>query len=88
MDPRFDPSCGPAADLAAMGSVAAGSVAVGLDAGERPAVRQRLLKRQRFLPATRRRQTRSWAGGFDFSPWSKPHRGGLHLVKPADLSKL
>jgi hypothetical protein len=41
MDPRFDPSCGPAAaDLAAMGSVAAGSVAVGLDAGERPAVRQ------------------------------------------------
>jgi hypothetical protein len=42
MDPRYDPSFGPAAaaDLAAMGSVAAGSVAAGLDAGECPAVRQ------------------------------------------------
>jgi hypothetical protein len=41
MDPRFGPSFGPAAaDLAAMGSVAAGSVAAGLDAGECPAVRQ------------------------------------------------
>ena len=41
MDPRFDLSSGPAvADLAAMASVAVGSVAAGLDAGEYPAVRQ------------------------------------------------
>jgi len=41
MDPRFDPSSGPAvADLTAMASVAVGSVAAGLDAGEYPAVRQ------------------------------------------------
>jgi hypothetical protein len=40
MDPGFDLSCGPAAaDLAAMGSVAVGSVAAGLDAGECPAIR-------------------------------------------------
>jgi hypothetical protein len=90
MDPRFDPSFGPvAADLAAVGSVAAG-----LDDGECPAVRQRFLTRQvyktRFLanPPPADGRLRSWAGGFDFSLWPKERRGRLHLGKQARLSKL
>jgi hypothetical protein len=69
MDPHFGLSFGPAAaDLAAVGSVAAG-----LDDAECPAVRQGFLTRQgyetRFLePAASRKQTRYGAGGFDFFP--------------------